>query len=199
VSSGQVSTRSRIVEAAQALIERGDGALSMERIAREAGLSRQTLYLTFADKAQLFIAVLRFADGERGIVDEQARIRAAPNGREALLAIVDMQARLSPAYQRLADAFELLRRQDVAAEAAWQDRRRDHLEGCRVVAARLAADGSLRSGIGVDTAADVIWGMTSSTVWNDLVVQRGWSADVYREHLGGMLLRSLTVDSRRAD
>lgn len=199
MSSGQISTRSRIVQAAQALIERGDAVLSMERIAKEAGLSRQTLYLTFADKAQLFIAVLRFADGERGIVDEQARIRAAPSGREALLAIVDMQARLSPAYKRLADAFEFLRRQDAAAEEAWQDRRRDHLEGCRVVAARLASDGSLQSGIGVDAAADVIWAMTSSTVWNDLVIQRGWSAAAYREHLGRMLLRSLTVDDLRAE
>ena len=192
MSSEEITTRGRIVRAALALIERGQVAISMGAIAKEAGLSRQALYLTFADKADLFIAVLRFADGQRGIVEERARIRRAATGRDALLALIDRQARLSPAYKRLADAFELLRRQDEAAEAAWQDRQRDRLEGCRVVAGRLAEEGVLRPGLGAAAAADMIWSVTSSTLWDDLVTQRGWRADDYRARLTDLLLGWLT-------
>jgi AcrR family transcriptional regulator len=187
-----MTTRSRIVRAALSLIEQGHVAISMGAIAREAGLSRQALYLTFADRAELFIAVLRFADGQRGMVEERARIRATATGRDALLAIIDLQARLSPAYKRLADAFEVLRRQDAAAEAAWQDRQRDRLEGCRMVATRLAAEGALQPGLDVTTAADLIWSVTASTVWDDLVTKRAWSATAYREQLAELLMGWLT-------
>jgi AcrR family transcriptional regulator len=179
------------VRAALSLIEQGNVAISMSAIAREAGLSRQALYLTFSNKAELFIAVLRFADGQRGIVEEQARIRATATGRDALLAVIDRQARLSPAYKRLADAFELLRRQDAAAEEAWQDRQGDRLAGCRAVAARLAGEGALRPDLDASAAADLIWSVTSSTTWDDLVATRKWTSDAYREHLAELLLRWL--------
>lgn len=198
MSSSEVTTRSRIVRAALSLIERGNVAISMSAIAKEAGLSRQALYLTFANKADLFIAVLRFADGQRGIVEEQARIRAAPTGRDALVAIIDRQARLSPAYKRLADAFELLRRQDIAAEEAWRDRQGDRWQGCRMVAERLAGEGALRPGLDPATAADLIWSITGSTTWDDLVIARGWTADSYREHLTVLLTRWLTPAAEAA-
>ena len=192
MSSTQLSTRSRITRATLSLIEQGEIALSMSAIAKAAGLSRQALYLTFKNKAELLIAVLRFADGQRGIVEEQARIRRAASGRDAIRAIVDRQARLSPAYKQLADAFELLRRQDAEAEEAWQDRQRDRLEGCRVVAARLFAEGVLRPNLDVETAANLIWSTTSSTMWDDLVIKRNWTADDYRQHLSDLLLLGLT-------
>lgn len=191
VSSDESTTRTRILQAALSLIEDGATAITMNQIAREAGLSRQTLYLTFADKSDLFIALLRYADWRRGIVDEWARLRAAENGIEALRAIVDRQARLGPAYRPLAEAFELLRRQDPAAEAAWQDRQGDRLEGCRAVARRLEEEGRLRSGLDASTAADLIWSVTSFAAWDDLVVRRGWSGEDYRTHLGTLLERSL--------
>jgi AcrR family transcriptional regulator len=191
VSSDEPTTRIRILQAALALVEGGATAITMNEIAREAGLSRQALYLTFADKAALFIALLRYVDGRRGIVAEWKHLRSAENGVAALMAIIDRQARLSPAYRPLAEAFELLRRQDPAAEAAWQDRQSDRLEGCRVVARRLEDEGRLRPGLDVSVAADLIWSFTSSTAWDDLVVKRGWSGESYRKYLGDILASSL--------
>jgi AcrR family transcriptional regulator len=174
-----------------ALIEGGATSITMSQIAKQADLSRQALYLIFENKADLFVALLRYVDGKRGIVQEQARIRAAENGLAALLALVDRQARLCPAYKPLADAFELLRRQDPDAEQAWEDRQSDRLEGCRVVAARIKADGKLRDGISVTAAADLIWSLTSSATWDDLVVKRGWTAAAYRRHVSEVLRLSL--------
>jgi AcrR family transcriptional regulator len=165
----------------------------MSAIAKEAGLSRQALYLVFADRADLFIALLRYVDGQRGIVQEQAKIRDAPTGVDALLAIVDRQVRLGPDFKPLADAFELLRRQDPAVEQAWRDRQGDRLEGCRFVARRLAAEGRLRPGLDPAVAADLIWTLTSVTTWDDLVTRRGWTASDYHERLSALLLASVVA------
>lgn len=193
MSSSPPTTRSRILQATLALIRRGAAPLTMSGIATEAGLSRQALYLIFADRADLFIAVLRYADGQRGLVQEQAKIRAAPSGIDGLLAIIDRQARWNPDYKPLADTFDLLRRQDPAAQQAWQDRQDDRLAGCRAVVARIDAEGHLRPGLDPALAADLIWTTTSIETWDDLVAKRGWSAEQYRTWVAELLLSAVTV------
>ena len=193
MSSSPPTTRSRILQATLALIRRGAAPLTMSGIATEAGLSRQALYLIFADRADLFIAVLRYADGQRGLVQEQAKIRAAPSGIDGLLAIIDRQARWNPDYKPLADTFDLLRRQDPAAQQAWQDRQDDRLAGCRAVVARIDAEGCLRPGLDPALAADLIWTTTSIETWDDLVAKRGWSAEQYRTWVAELLLSAATV------
>ena len=193
MSSSPPTTRARILLATLALIRRGDAPLTMIAIAKEAGLSRQALYLTFADRADLFIALLRYVDGQRGLVQEQAKIRAAPSGVDALLAIIDRQARWNPDYKPLADAFDLLRRQDPAAQQAWQDRQDDRLAGCRVVVDRIRDEGRLRPDLDPALAADFVWTTTSIETWDDLVAKRGWSAQEYRRWTGELLLSAITV------
>ena len=164
----------------------------MSGIAKASGLSRQSLYLLFTDKADLFIGLLRYADGERGVVEELVKIRNAPSGVDALLALVDLQARLNPSYKPLFDAFEILRRQDAAAESAWQDRLDHRLAGCRAIVARLADEDCLPEGLDHSLAADLIWTMTSVATWDDLVARRGWSAAAYSRQVSALLLSSVT-------
>lgn len=163
----------------------------MGAIAKAAGLSRQALYLIFEDKADLFIGLLRFVDGRRGLVEEITKIREAPTGVDALLALVDMQARLNPGYKPVVDAIEILRRQDPAAEEAWQDRLEHRLEGARAIVGRIAAEGRLRPDLDQAVAVDLIWTLVSVATWDDLVARRGWTASEYRERLSALLLSSL--------
>jgi len=163
----------------------------MGAIAKAAGLSRQALYLIFDDKADLFIALLRYADGQRGLVKAQARIHAAPNAVAAMLAMIDLRADLNPDFKPIADAFELLRRQDPAAEQAWRSRLDERLQGARSLVDRLASEGRLKPGLDPGVAADLIWTLTSMTTWDSLVVQRGWTADEYRKHLAALLLSTV--------
>ena len=165
----------------------------MGAIAKAAGLSRQALYLTFADKADLFVALVRYVDEQRGIVDEIAKVRAAPTGLDALLGVIELQVRFNPGLKPLADAFELLRRQDPAAERAWQDRLQDRLEGCRMVVARLSAEGRLRPGLDPEVAADLMWTLTSLRTWDDLVAQQGWTAEEYRERMTGLVMAAIVA------
>jgi TetR/AcrR family transcriptional regulator, mexJK operon transcriptional repressor len=61
----------RILEVATRLfLEDGYGATSIEQVAREAGVSKRTLYARFPDKAALFAAVLhRIVEGLRPRID----------------------------------------------------------------------------------------------------------------------------------
>jgi len=194
--SSELTTRARVHEATLDLVKTATGPISMSAIAKAAGLSRQALYLLFTDKADLFIGLLRYADAKRGIVGELKAIRATATGVEQLRALIDLQVRLTPGYQPLLDAFELLRRQDADAEAAWQDRQRHRLYGARAIVERLAGEGRLREGLDHDAAADLIWSLTSPANWDSLVIQRGWTGEQYRERITDLLLSALTSSQR---
>jgi hypothetical protein len=53
------------------------------------------------------------------------------------------------------------------------------------------AEGSLRRGLDADTAVDMLWTLTSLRMWEDLVVERGWSGERYRTQVGALLMGAL--------
>ena len=138
---------------------------------------------------------MRYVDEQRGLEAELAKIANAPTGVEALLMAVDLQARANPGLKPLVDAVELLRRQDPAMESAWQDRLANRLRGARAIVARMSAEGTLRPGLEEAAAADLLWSVTSLRMWDDLVAQRGWTADQYRDRVGRLLLKALVHSS----
>lgn len=198
MSSPRQSTRERILATTLRLIQRGEGRVSMGAIAKAAGLSRQALYLIFADKTDLFVALARYVDEQRGLDQEVAKIQAAPTGVDALLAMVDLQTRANPALKSIGNAFEALRHEDPAAEKAWQDRLDHRLQGARAIVARIAEEGRLRPGLNEADAADLAWTLTSLRMWDDLVTQRGWSAEAYREQVGQLLVFAIAGPPCRA-
>src|SRR6516162_5528367 len=89
---GDPATRRRILDAALTLIGRRGGAdVKMADVARAARVSRQALYLHFADRAALFMAIVRHADEQRGLPDAIQRMVDAPNGVAAVLEMVAAQ------------------------------------------------------------------------------------------------------------
>src|SRR6516225_5659464 len=104
---GDPATRRRILDATLTLIGRHGGAdVKMADVARAARVSRQALYLHFADRAALFTAVVRHADEQHGLPEAIQRIVNASNGMAAVLEMVALQARLNPAIWPVARAFE---------------------------------------------------------------------------------------------
>jgi hypothetical protein len=53
---------------------------------------------------------------------------------------------------------------------------------------RLADSGRLKEGLSVQEAHDVLWTMTGSHLYRQLVGLQGWSADRYDEWLGDTLV-----------
>lgn len=173
------------------------GDVSMAAVARAAGVSRQAVYLHFAGRSELFLALIEHADEQRGLDREVEQMIAAGSGAEALERVVTFQARTHPQIWPLARLIDAARRQDPAAEAAWRNRAADRLSGCQALVDRLADEGTLRPGLDRTVAADVLWTMTSLRTWEDLVVTRGWSAAQYRQRLTEALRSVLLRPPRR--
>ena len=190
--SSKKDTRTRILSAALALIRRRGGAdISLGNIARAARLSRQAIYLHFADRADLMIALIRHVDELRGLSQKLRKIAEAPSGMAAVQEMVALQASDNPGLWPIARVFDAVRRSDPEVERSWQDRLQDRLQGCRAIVARLQAENALRPGLDPALAADLLWTITSLRMWEDLVVQRGWSAEQYEEHVNRLLLDAL--------
>lgn len=190
MSSGDAGTRRRILDAARALLEASPGVHpSMRDVARQAGVSRQALYLHFADRASLLLEVSRLVDATLRTPARQRRVDEAPRGRHALREAVALQAWLKPRLHGVATALDVLRRTDPAAQAAWQEREHARLQRCEQVVRRLDAEGDLADGWDVPAAARCFWAITSQRVWDDLVNDQGWSTTRYRTHIT-MLLES---------
>ncbi len=186
--SSEKDTRSKILSAALALIRRRGGAdVSLGEIARSARLSRQAIYLHFADRADLLIALVRYVDEVRGLPEKLRKITEAPSGLAALREMVALQASDNPTLWPIARVFDAVRRQDPEVERSWQDRLQDRLNGSQAVVTRLQAENALRDGLDIATATDLLWSITSLRMWEDLVVLRGWSAEKYQEHINRML------------
>jgi AcrR family transcriptional regulator len=192
MSSGDPATRASILAAARSLLEQRPGASpSMGEIAKRAGVSRQAVYLHFADRATLLLEVTRAADTAERTPDQQRLVDQAPTSRMALAEAVAVQARLKPKLHAVATALDTLRRTDPDAQAAWQERDRARLSRCIQVIHRLATEGALAPGWNVDDAAHLMWALTSQRVWEDLVLDQGWTTDQYTTHLTQLLERAL--------
>lgn len=190
--AGDPATRRRICEAALRLItKKGGGDVTLAQVAKAAKVSRQALYLHFADRAALFVAVVQYADEQRGIPEAVLKLRDAPTALDALREITVMQMRLNPGIWPLARMLDGVRRQNDAAEESWQNRLAGRHRGCGSLVARLESEGVLRPGLSPDVATDLLWTMTSLRAWEDLVLLRGWTPEDYQARLFDALTRLL--------
>lgn len=186
-------SRDRVLEAALRLIrKRGDAKVTMAQIAKAARLSRQAVYLHFADRADLMVALARHVNESLGLPAEIQRMMNTQTGMGMIEAFVSMQARGNPAVWAVARAIDAVRRTDAAAARAWQSRLKSRLEGCRAIVSRLKAEGSLRPELDPSIAADLLWTMTSLRMWEDLVLEREWSPEQYQGYLTNVLIGALT-------
>jgi AcrR family transcriptional regulator len=117
--------RVRILDAARALFaERGVAEVTLEEVARAAGVGKATLFRRFGDRAALFLALLD--EHERELQDDVLR-GAPPIGpgapaRERLLAFLDALLALSLEHRELLLASETARpgaRLQTGAYAFW--------------------------------------------------------------------------------
>jgi AcrR family transcriptional regulator len=191
------NSRTRILDAALALITRRKGAdVSMSEIAKAARVSRQGVYLHFADRATLMLALVRHAHEKYGVAEEVRKIGEAPTGVAAMCEWVSLQTRMNPSIWFVARALEIVRRTDAAAERGWQDRLKHRLECCRQIVARMHQEGALKLGVTQDAAAELLWSITSMRAWEDLVLERGWTAAQYEERVTRLLCDALAKDAK---
>ena len=164
----------------------------MAEVAAQAGVSRQAVYLHFADRTALLVALVHHVDEARGLAAKIAAIVKAPSARAAVAGMVALQASANPGLWPIARIFDSLRHSDPAVDAAWQDRLAGRLRGCRAIAERFQQESGLAPHLSLDAAADLLWTLTSLRLWEDLVIGRGWSAERYRTHVTYLAVGAVT-------
>lgn len=193
--SRTTSTRLAILEAAVELfLERADKPddIRMVDIAKRAGVSRRTLYVHFDSRTSLLVAMVQHFDAG-GILQGLVRqVVEAPTSLDALDAIVHLHAEYSPVAYPVARVLMLGRHEDDALRAAWNDRMEARRDVYASVVGRLKRDGLLSRGWDARAATDMVWGLTSWQMWEQLVVDQGWSKRRYRRYLRTALRHVLT-------
>ena len=192
MSSRSRRTRERILKEAHTLLaEHGYHGVGLEEVARAAGVSRQAVYLHFASKSDLLVAVAQYLDASVGIPEIVRLIGEARNAVEALDRAVEVYAAIEPKIYDVASAIYAARRSDEAAEAAWQDRMAYRRQSAMRLAEALAAEGALADGWTVEEAADFMWALLSVHTYEYLVVERGWPMDRFISYLQAVLRSAL--------
>ena len=170
------SSRDRIIETAAALVRERGAAVTMAEVARESGVSRQMVYLHFESRAGLFTAITRWYDAKTGLIERMTRtVELEP--LDALEAL--MRAWMDYVPQVLPVARQLHAAAITGADGgeAWGLRMDELRRAFRYAARRV----ELREPWTAETAADWIWSRTHLTVYDQLVVERGWSASEFAE------------------
>jgi AcrR family transcriptional regulator len=176
---GGAQTRARILDVAWDLITRYGAGLPMRDIAAGAGISRQALYLHFPSRTALLNAMTRRHDAEARIDQRFRAALAAPTALEALEAVVRTWFEYVPDILPMARALYAASTTDPAAADAWWDRSVAAGTPMKLAAKRLRAEGLLDSSWTPEQAAEFLWLLMHPRGWDDLVLQRGWSAEQY--------------------
>jgi hypothetical protein len=58
--------------------------------------------------------------------------------------------------------------------------------------ARLSGEGRLRAGMPEPVAADLLFTLTSLRMWEDLVLERGWTAPQYEKYVAELAVAAVT-------
>jgi AcrR family transcriptional regulator len=189
-------TRRRILASAFGLFAKGGYAgTTIAAVARDAGVSPETIYLTFGDKRALLAGAIemaihgaedRDADHERW----RAEVAELADVRERLAMIVDhscrILARTRPLHSVIRGAAD---KEPFAADL-----------GRRLLRDRLSAQterigtylaGALRPGLSVEEAGQRYCALASPELYYLLTAELGWTADEHREWVTSLLEKDL--------
>lgn len=179
-------TRDAILEATYELLwEGGATSATMAAVAERAGCSRRALYLHFATRAELLIAMIDYGDGRLGFPRHLADLLAVKGPVERLRAYGHFLGAYHTKIAPLVRAMDRERETDDAARAAWDvamarwrggaTRAVDELKQARLLAARFADP---------EEAVDLMYALMSVDLIRVLVDERGWSPEKYGAYMG---------------
>jgi AcrR family transcriptional regulator len=191
-------TRRRIAEAAARLfLERGYAATTIDAIAAEAGVAVPTVYASMKTKqAILWAAIELTARGDAGEVPLAGRRwwremegERDPRRKLAMFArihreICDREAAVFTVLETAAAVDPEL------APVMTQKEQARHSDQSRV-ARSLKRQGTLRPGLSVRKAGDIIWALATERTYLALVRDRGWRASAYEDWLTEQLAAAL--------
>ena len=185
-------TRDRIAVAGRKLLEEhGYAGMTMEAVARKAGVAVATVYAVFGSKTGILREILdaaRFDESYQNLVREAMH---SSDPRERLRFPARIARRI---YESEHSVLDLLRGAGaVAPELAQSESEREctRYDAQAVMIQFLVRTRSLRRGLDPQQARDILWSLTSRDLYRLLVRDRGWTAQRYEDWLGNTLVDAL--------
>jgi AcrR family transcriptional regulator len=175
------------------VIEELGADIRISDVADRAGVSRQTVYLHFGDRANLLLALVEYMPESLGFPELLAHVFAAESGIEMLRRAVALHSTYSAKIDSVAQVLEAAQYQDAALGAAWRDRMDRSRAAHRAIIERIAGEGRLADGWTVDDAGDLFHTVTMQGPWRELTRELGWSPEQYAERMTNLLLDSLVT------
>lgn len=186
--------RAAVLDASRELFLRdGYRATTIKAVARAAGVSPETVYKGFGNKAALLKALW---DVTQAGDDEPLTMAERPLLRGVLDARADLGEKLwryagfvADTHERLADLILLLEQAGPDASGIVAETEAERLRGVTAFLGHLADQGLLgpEPEPAPGHAADAGWALAGPLLYVRLTRERGWSADTYRRWLRDML------------
>lgn len=187
--------RERVLSEAWKLFrERGYGATTISAVAGASGVSAESVYKVFGNKAGVLRALHSRALEGAGPVPAAERSDLLQAREEDPKELISGIGALTAEVAPLVAPVLLLIRQAAATGQAdmialLEETERSRYERMAQVAGILAQRGMLRPGLPPKEAADLMWAYTSPGLFEDLVIKRGWEA----ARFGEFVARALSV------
>jgi AcrR family transcriptional regulator len=191
-----MENQSAIARAARDLfVEQGYGRTTIADVARVAGVSVETIYAAFGNKATLLHKAWDITvggDDQDVVFHERPEVMAIRNEPD-LAKRLRLHAAFSTETARRIAPFQLMVQSAAGADSAVADMLeemgRQRLVGMTVMAGEAATTGQLA--VSEAECRDVIWSMTDGMLWHRLVNERGWTNERFAEWLGQLWIQLL--------
>ncbi len=192
------ATRAVVIASAGSLfVERGYLSTSIQAVADAAGVSRATVFNSVGGKRALLRAaydVATVGDDEPIPLPQRPEARAVIDEPDSLRAVQLYAAMATNVSRRLVGIYEAFRAAagaDHHVRGEWEQIQQERLGGAKGFVRLLAVKGRLRPGLNVERAGDVVWTLIDTSLYQSLVVERGWAPNEFRAWLAGRLRSEL--------
>jgi AcrR family transcriptional regulator len=162
-------TRANILSAARNLLsaEGGIAGFTMEGVAREATVSRMTVYYQFESKTKLLEALCDDL-AVRGGMDRMGAVFARPEPLDALEAFVGQFARFWGSDRRLVRRLHGMAALDPEIDAVIRAREGRRREGLRVIVGRISERHGRPAAGDFDEVVETLWAIISFEMFSAL-------------------------------
>jgi AcrR family transcriptional regulator len=189
-------TRASVLETAQRLfLAHGYGATTIGAIAREAGVSVETIYKAFGNKPGLVRAIHERALAGEGDVPTSQRSDEMRAREEDPHTVIrrwgDFATEVMP---RVAPILLLIRSAAASApelSALWEELEDQRLRRMADNARYFVDGGHLREGWTLEEARDVLWAYTSPELYERLVLRQRWPLERYGQFVSEGIIAAL--------
>jgi AcrR family transcriptional regulator len=176
--------RAAVLDAARRrFLDRGYATTTLAEVAGDAGVSVETIYKAFSNKAGVLKALFDTSvagDDEPVPMEDREVIRGIVEEPDAARKVERYFDHLASAMPRSAP-IQLLARDAAAADSAaadvWRQIRQETLNAMALFARNLAETGRLK--VSTKEARDVLWTYHAPELYELLVLERGWTAKRY--------------------